>query len=79
MNIAFWQDEQLLLGSSSSSHVDVDVHKAVLFCIFRSSPKKRRPNKPGKNVRPSVHTYYMHTSICTNETQCSHKPNSGIC
>ena len=44
--------------------------------IFRSSPE-RWPNKPGKNVRPSVcpsvHPYIR------NQTQCSHKPNSGIC
>jgi len=33
--------------------------------IFRSSPE-RWPNIP---VRPYVH----------NQTQCSHKPNSGIC
>ena len=38
------------------------------YRIFRSSPE-RWPNKPGKNVRPSVH----------NQTQCSHKPDSGIC
>jgi len=54
--------------------------------IFRSPPQ-RWPNKPGKNIRPSVHPY-VRTSVRTyvhrptyvhNQTQCSHKPNNGIC
>jgi len=47
----------------------------------------RWPNKPGKNVRPSIRMYVRtYTYVCTsvrpyvhNQTQCSHKPNSGIC
>jgi len=54
------------------------------FLIFRSSPP-RWPNKPGKNVRPSVRPSvrmsvrtYVRTYV-HNQTQRSHKPNSGIC
>jgi len=44
----------------------------LLSLIIRSSPE-RWPNKPGKNVRTWVRPY-VH-----NETECSQKPNSGIC
>jgi len=56
---------------SRSSEVRVKVRRwpqSPIGTIFRSNPP-RWPNKPGKNVRPYVH----------NQTQCNHKPNSGIC
>jgi len=43
------------------------VHSPLKTHVFRSSSKNVRPS-----VRPSVRPY-VH-----NETQCSHKPNSGI-
>jgi len=49
------------------------------YVIFRSSPV-RWPNKPDENVRPSVRTYLAYVRpYVHNQTQCSHKPNSGIC
>ena len=53
----------------------LNVHYVVCICIFSVLylGPERWPNKPGKNVRPSVRPY-VH-----NQTQCSHKPNSGIC
>jgi len=69
-----------LVGQLTFDFVTVGCHHLVFCSITRfkdryfiRSSRPRWPNKPGKNVHPSVHTY-VH-----NQIQCSHKPNSGIC